>query len=67
MQPYASELGNDDQAVVDMFTTNELAYYIMGPWANPGFIDAQAANPEFQYDYTLSLVQLLISLAGPMA
>lgn len=53
MQPYASEIGNGDQANVDLFTTNEVAFYIMGPWANPGLQDARKANPAFNYDYCL--------------
>jgi multiple sugar transport system substrate-binding protein len=53
MQPFASELNNGDQAAVDLFTSNELAFYIMGPWANPGLLDAKAANPDFTYDYVL--------------
>lgn len=53
IQPYSSELSNGDQAAVDMFTTNQLAFYIMGPWADPGLLDAKSANPEFDYDYVL--------------
>jgi multiple sugar transport system substrate-binding protein len=53
MQPYASDIGNGDQAAVDMFTSDEMAFHIMGPWANPGFQDAQKANPAFEYDYVL--------------
>ncbi len=53
IQPYSSEIGNGDQANVDLFTTNEVAFYIMGPWANPGLIDAKNANPDFDYDYCL--------------
>jgi multiple sugar transport system substrate-binding protein len=53
VQPYSSEIGNGDQANVDLFTTNEVAFYIMGPWANPGLLDAKNANPDFDYDYCL--------------
>jgi multiple sugar transport system substrate-binding protein len=53
VQPYSSEIGNGDQANVDLFTNNEVAYYIMGPWANPGLLDAKNANPDFNYDYML--------------
>ena len=53
VQPYSSEIGNGDQANVDLFTTNEVAFYIMGPWANPGLVEAKNANPEFDYDYCL--------------
>jgi len=53
MQPFASDINNGDQVAVDLFTSNEFAFYIMGPWANPGLVDAKAANPDFDYDYVL--------------
>lgn len=53
VQPYSSDIGNGDQANVDLFTTNEVAFYIMGPWANPGLVDAKTANPAFDYDFCL--------------
>ena len=52
-KPFALEVPTGDQAAVDLFTTNRLAYYVMGPWQNPAFLDAAKANPEFRYDYTL--------------
>ncbi len=53
IQQYSGEIGNGDQANVDLFTSNQVAYYVMGPWADPGLQDAKAANPEFDYDYVL--------------
>ena len=53
LQRYSTEIPAGDQAAVDMFTTNQLAFYIMGPWQNPAFQDARVANPAFDYDYTL--------------
>jgi multiple sugar transport system substrate-binding protein len=53
LQSYSSEVSNADQAAVDMFTTNQMAFYVMGPWANPGMVDAKSQNPDFNYDYVL--------------
>ena len=51
--PYGSAVAGNDQAAVDAFITNKQAFYVMGPWQNPTFLDAQKKDPNFDYDYVL--------------
>lgn len=39
MKPFNSGTSRNDQATRDLFMSNELAFYITGPWVNPGFVD----------------------------
>ncbi len=60
VKPYSSEIGNGDQANVDLVTTNEVAYYIMGPWANPGLADiTMTAKKMKSYPTCLVILHIL--------
>lgn len=48
-KPYSTELGLSDQGTADLFMNNQLAYYISGPWANPGFEDAKKNGLDYDY------------------
>jgi len=50
-KPYSTQLGLSDQGTADLFMNNQLAYYISGPWADPGFEDAKKNG--LDYDYAL--------------
>lgn len=52
IKPYSSSSGIFDQATTDMFISNQLAFMVNGPWANPTFEEAKA-NSGLDYDYVL--------------
>nr|WP_306263401.1 ABC transporter substrate-binding protein [Pararhizobium sp. IMCC3301] len=53
MYPFSSGTSLWDQATNDLFASNELAFSLNGPWANPGYEAAAAENPDFKYDWVL--------------
>src|SRR5690606_4329993 len=53
MKPFNSGTSRNDQATKDLFITNQLAFHVVGPWANPTY--AQAAKESgLQYDFVLA-------------
>jgi multiple sugar transport system substrate-binding protein len=48
-KPYSTQLGLSDQGTADLFMNNQLAYYISGPWADPGFEDAKKNGLDYDY------------------
>jgi multiple sugar transport system substrate-binding protein len=52
MKPYSTGTAAGDQATRDLFISNQLAFYINGPWANPPFEQA-AKNSGLKYDWVL--------------
>ncbi|MBI9050566.1 MAG: extracellular solute-binding protein [Anaerolineaceae bacterium] len=51
-KPFGTELGIGDQGATDLFITNQLAYTVSGPWANPTFLEAKETNG-LDYDYVV--------------
>lgn len=49
---YGTEVGPFDAAATDLFISDQMAFYSMGPWADPTFKD-KADNSDFDYDYVL--------------
>jgi multiple sugar transport system substrate-binding protein len=49
---YGTEVSPFDASATDLFITNKMAFYTMGPWANPTFEEA-AKNNDLDYDYVL--------------
>jgi len=49
---YGTDISPFDASATDLFITDKLAFYSMGPWANPTFAEA-AANNALDYDYVL--------------
>lgn len=53
MKPFNSGTSRNDQATKDLFITNQLAFHVVGPWANPTY--AQAAKESgLKYDFVLA-------------
>ncbi|MFV0244518.1 MAG: extracellular solute-binding protein [Qingshengfaniella sp.] len=52
MAPYTSGTSRNDQATRDLFISNQLAFYITGPWVNPTFVNAGMVYGQ-DYDWVL--------------
>ncbi|HEX2981785.1 MAG TPA: extracellular solute-binding protein [Anaerolineaceae bacterium] len=52
VQQYATEMGSADQGTIDLFTTNQMAFLVDGPWDNPGFEKAHEENG-LDFDYVV--------------
>ncbi|MQX96485.1 extracellular solute-binding protein [Sinorhizobium medicae] len=52
IKPYTSGTSEDDQVTKDLFTTNQLAFLVSGPWADPIFEQA-AKERGLKYDRVL--------------
>jgi multiple sugar transport system substrate-binding protein len=51
-QSYSSDVSFADQAGTDLFTTNKMAFFVSGPFADPSFEQAKKEKG-LQYDYIL--------------
>lgn len=52
LKPYQVDLGNGDQATLDLFLQNKLAYFTSGPWSDVPLREAKKAG-KIDYDYIL--------------
>ena len=51
---YGADMSPFDAAATDLFITDQMAFYEMGPWAEAGFFaPAREANANFKYDFVL--------------
>jgi multiple sugar transport system substrate-binding protein len=51
-QAYSSDVSFADQAATDLFTTNKMAFFVSGPFADPAFAQAKKEKG-LDYDYIL--------------